>query len=410
MPKYSYVKPSTPAAAPSSTKASSTADEEAAAAVLTRAAQRQLSKKPFVPALTGKPLLDLDGSFERAGLLTALRLAFSSDVLTVVDLKALLCGPPVGMNHVAASSVVEQVYSAHGEAFTVEQLVAFLVPVRRVPHFDELVESEVSMLRTSFASVSSGASAISPGLLDKAVAQVPGLHPAGTLDAAAKADVIERMQSMNGESSTDLGDLFNIMREHQRATRETPTSQQLIRAFNAFDDDKSGTLTYERLKRLLVLFDGVPEAEIRRLALTECKATTAMVDKSERGSASSQRVDYRRLVHLYMDALQKAKLASAERGADAAKKAAHGGGGGGGGIFGGLFGGRKDDRGAAAKDAGSSSGGGLFGGLFGGKKASAADLPEPPLAPRGAAPGSGAAAAAAAAGDGAATSAPSQFL
>ena len=289
---------------PKSTKAAAKAplSEDKAAELLTSAAKRSLSKR--APKLSGALMLDLHGSFERASLLTALRIAFTSEFLTIIELKSLLCGPPVGMNPAAASSVVEQVFAAHGECFTVEQLVAFLVPVRRVPDFNELSDSEVAMLRTSFANVSSGAPEITPAQLDATVAQLPGLHTDGPLSAAAKADVAERMLEIAGESRADLPSLFNVMRAHQRATRAPPTAQQLVRAFNAFDHENSGSLSYDRLKKVLVLFDGVHEEEIRRLALNECRATTPMQEKAEKasgGAAAAQRIDYRRLAELYTE-------------------------------------------------------------------------------------------------------------
>ena len=96
------------------------------------------------------PLLDLHGSFSRAALRTPLRIAFSSDTLTLDDLNRLLCGNGLCLADSAASRIEEQVFSAYGSSFTVEQLVCLLVPIKRVMTYDELSEAEIALLRTKF--------------------------------------------------------------------------------------------------------------------------------------------------------------------------------------------------------------------------------------------------------------------
>ena len=142
-----------------------------------------------------KPLLDLsNGSISRAALLTEMRLARSSDMLTIDDLKELLCERAIGLEQRAATQIGEQMFAAHGASFTLEQLVNFLVPVRRVPLFEELSDSEMAFLRTRFALLTKSTSnaTITPELLDKVAVELPGLHD-GALSDDERALLEEKM-------------------------------------------------------------------------------------------------------------------------------------------------------------------------------------------------------------------------
>ena len=95
------------------------------------------------------PLLGLTYAVSRSDLRTALRLAYTSDTLSLDQLTGLLSNKSLGMSAGSVSTVVEQVYQAYGSSFTVEQLVCLLVPVKQVLTFDDLSEAEVALLRSS---------------------------------------------------------------------------------------------------------------------------------------------------------------------------------------------------------------------------------------------------------------------
>ena len=206
------------------------------------------------------PLLDLHNSFQRGSLLTALRLARTSDMLDVSGLVQLLVQRSVGMSQHAADQIAEQVFLAHGSQFTFEDLVCLLVPCQRVQVFEELVDSEVSMMRAAFAKLpganGAGTAAATPELLQRAAREVPGLHPTGVLTKAESEAVYDKCLNQH-DGALDVGSLFTVMREHQRETRAAPTQAQLVKAFGAFDVEKSSTLPLEKLKQVIMLFDGV---------------------------------------------------------------------------------------------------------------------------------------------------------
>ena len=231
------------------------ADKEKAAAVL-QAASRRRAEKVAEAAPTG-PLLALHDAFSRGELLTALRLAYSSDSITLDELKSLLCVKGgVGLSEASASVISEQVYSAYGSTFTIEQLVCLLVPVKRVATFAELSESEVALLRTKFAGLQSQEGTIDSSQLKRVAAELPSLHD-GPLSADDEAAISAELQANGG--SADLQTTFNLFRAAQTRARVPPTSQQMVKAFLAFDTGKSGsagTLNVEKLKGVVKLFDG----------------------------------------------------------------------------------------------------------------------------------------------------------
>lgn len=77
---------------------------------------------------SGALLVDLHAA-SRAELLTALRTSRSSDIITIDELKTLLCHRSIGMSEAAANEVSNKLKREHGENFTSEQLVNFLIPV-----------------------------------------------------------------------------------------------------------------------------------------------------------------------------------------------------------------------------------------------------------------------------------------
>jgi Ca2+-binding EF-hand superfamily protein len=245
-------------------------------------------------------MLDLHGSFERASLRKALRLACNTDTIQLEQLKSLLTTKGIGLSEAATSNIAEQIFNAHGASITIEELVTFLVPVRRAPDFDELNDSEVAFLRTSFDAIAGGEGSVTADKLDAAAAQMHGLHE-GTLSADDKADITERISALCfslglKDGRAELSMLFNVFREHQREKRSPPTQQQLIRAFSAFDGERSGTLPLEKVREVLKLFDGVVVNKL----LADCKV-------GDEGSSkkSITRIDYRKLIDSYLDHLSR---------------------------------------------------------------------------------------------------------
>ena len=334
--------------------------DEAAAEGIQNAAAAYLARKRAKQGLeasqqaANKPVLNLHGS-SRAALRTALRLAFASDVLTLEDLRRLLrisMAGGLGLSEGAVSSLADQVKRAYGENFTVEQLVCLVVPLRLVARYADLTDDEITSLRARFDPLAAGGT-IGTDQLSKVAEQLPELH-GGPLSDADHAAIVAAMQKTS-DGRADLESLFNLVREQQQRTRAKATEAQLVRAFHAFDSDKSGTLPLERLRGVIKLFDG---ADVRAAVMKD--ATVALDEPKE--AKTKARVDYRKLV----EAQVAAKAAEEEAAAAAADK--------GGGWLGGMFVGGKDkekkeerkDKKEKEKEK-EEHGGGPFGGLFGGK-------------------------------------------
>ena len=264
---------------------------DAAAGELQKTASNYLARKrsaaaadaEFVP--DGAPMLDLHSSFDRGALLTSLRLARSSDILTMDDIKKLLCDRGIGMSDHAASQVREQLFGAFGASVTMEQLVCLLVPIQRVRDFADLTESEVSMMRSAFAKLpgaTGGATAaVSTDFLKRAAREVPGLQPSGLMSATELDAVHERCLALH-DGSVDLASLFNISREVQRAQLPPPTQHQLVKTLAAFDTETNSTLPLEKLRDVIKLFDGIEvRATIPRPRARDIVATVAVETRAQ---------------------------------------------------------------------------------------------------------------------------------
>jgi len=324
-------------------------DEAAAEGIQNAAAAylaRKRAKQGLDEASANKPVLNLHGS-SRAALRTALRLAFASDVLTLEDLRRLLrtsMAGGLGLSEGAVSSLANQVKRAYGENFTVEQLVCLVVPLSLVGRYGDLTDDEVSSLRARFDPLAAGGT-VGSDQLSKVTEQLPELG-GGSLSDADHAAIVAAMQK-TADGRADLELLFNLLRDQQQRTRAKPTEAQLVRAFNAFDSDKSGTLPLERLRGVIKLFDG---ADVRAAMMKD--ATVALDEPKE--AKTKARIDYRKLVEA-----QVAAKAAEEEAAAAADK--------GGGWLGGMFGGGKEkkEEKKEKKREEKEEHSGLFGGLFG---------------------------------------------
>ena len=250
------------------------------------------------------PLLNFKGGCDRGGLLTALRLARTSNQLTISELRTLLCERGIGMSDHAAKQIAEQAYFAFGESFSIEQIMTMLIPVKRTNSWEELNDSEQSIMQAAFAKVlaSKGggkAEAVNKAFLLKAAAEVPGLHPTGTPSDQELASLEEQCTSLY-DGAVDLPDLFNLMRSPTTTTTTDSTYGPLVKAFAAFDMDASSSLTLPRCKQIITLFDGAAGAELES-ALAEAKVSAA--EAKTDGEAFDKRkpkINYHTLVEAFL--------------------------------------------------------------------------------------------------------------
>jgi hypothetical protein len=367
-----------PAPAPASPSKNAVSKDEAQSKISSYVAKKKAAAATS-SSLATSPLLDVHGSFSRAALRTPLRLAFSSDTLTLDDLNRLLCGNGLCLSDSAASRIEEQVFSAYGSSFTIEQLVCLLVPVKRVMTYEELSEAEVALLRTKFGELAGKEGTIGALQLDRAAAELPGLHD-GPLSADDRAAITARIQA-EGDGLVDLETLFNVFREQQKATRPAATPQQLGKVFAAFErpsdeqpsggaeaspgsvPKRTGVLPLERVRGVVKLFDGPPlKPDVLRLAKADVFGVGGDVSAKElaKQSKASQDIDVPMLIAAHEEQVQKAEAKEKEAADKAAAKAA---------------------KAAEKEDAHKSGGGGGFFGLFHKRGQTAAAAPAAAASP-----------------------------
>jgi hypothetical protein len=219
----------------------------------------------------------------RGELLTTLRLWRGSghgEFLTLSELKELLLSTSaIGMTEDAADTIIESVMRAHGDTVTCEQVSHLLVPLSRVLDWSELSETEKGTLRTQWAPLAE-ASASPPGeeptievnaaMLYRCANEVTGLVPSdrrGDRAVHAHVDIRDILTKLSADSVTrvDLRTAFELFRTQQRSSLPPPSAQQLRALLTAHDDDGHGTLTVDKLKRVLQTFGYPDDKNLRDL-------------------------------------------------------------------------------------------------------------------------------------------------
>jgi len=212
----------------------------------------------------------------RGPLLAALRTwrgANAGEELTIDELKRLLLSERgIGMNESAAASIMEHIFQAHGSTVTCEQVASLLVPLHRVQHFEDLSEPEMCRMRAEWAPLvrecggTSADGSIDAGLsmLRKAAARVHGLVPGDAFEPDTDCKIIAQNLRKSKTQEIDLPTTFELFRAQQTKAMPPSTHMQLFEMLSAFDDDQSGSLSAEKMRRILTVFDG-PIADIAAL-------------------------------------------------------------------------------------------------------------------------------------------------
>jgi hypothetical protein len=230
----------------------------------------------------------------RGELLAALRLWRGSghgDNLTLDEVSSLLQSPEaIGMSADAAGEIRAKVEKAHGERCTCEQLVGALIPLARVSDFQDLSKLEEQRMRAQFDGLVDPVEPVTEFTLANIALNVDGLVPTearGTMATDIKA-VCAQLQA-NTKEPTDLPRIFRLFRAEQKKSRPPPTQQQLLRVLTAFDNDATGTLTMEKVRKLGSAFGDAKGLEsVSKSALISVEERTSLSGgwepRGERGS------------------------------------------------------------------------------------------------------------------------------